>query len=151
MSVGENIKKYRKEKRLTQKQLAKEINLSEISIRRYEKNISTPTIEIIKKIAEKLKVPVSSLLGIEKLGTSDTYVSDENKIAHVFSKKVLDESKFGTEDIETIKLISAYIGRLANEKGMKFIEDWGTIIQDVKDIINADLEREKIKLGTKID
>ncbi|WP_282804672.1 helix-turn-helix domain-containing protein [Clostridium tetani] len=62
MKVGENIKKYRKKKGLTQKELAKKINLSEISIRRYEKNINTPTIEVLNKIAEALEVPVSALI-----------------------------------------------------------------------------------------
>ncbi|RXM74764.1 helix-turn-helix domain-containing protein [Clostridium tetani] len=63
MKVGENIKKYRKKKGLTQKELAKKINLSEISIRRYEKNINTPTIEVLNQIAEALEVSVSALIG----------------------------------------------------------------------------------------
>ena len=38
MSIGENIKIHRKNKGLTQKQLADKIGVSEITVRRYEKN-----------------------------------------------------------------------------------------------------------------
>ncbi len=62
MSVGENIKTYRKNKHLTQKQLADKIGLSEITIRRYEKNTNVPTIEILNKISEVLDVSTNNLL-----------------------------------------------------------------------------------------
>lgn len=61
MSVGENIKKYRKENKLTQKQLAGEIGLSEITIRRYEKEERPPTIEVLNKIATALEIPLYKL------------------------------------------------------------------------------------------
>lgn len=62
MSVGLNIRTYRKEKKLTQKQLADKIGVSEITIRRYEKNINTPTVIILNKIAEALEVSRDELL-----------------------------------------------------------------------------------------
>lgn len=63
MSIGENIKKLRKNKGLSQKQLAEILNLSEITIRRYEKCSNIPTIETINKIADALGMPLSELLG----------------------------------------------------------------------------------------
>lgn len=58
MTVGENIKRIRNEKGLTQKQLGELCGINEVQIRRYElggKN-ANPKIETIQKIADALKV-----------------------------------------------------------------------------------------------
>lgn len=80
MSVGENIKALRKNKGLSQKQLADEVELSEITIRRYEKGINDPTTEVVNKIAEALGVPVNMIL----LGKDVTSIIEEaaNKSAN---------------------------------------------------------------------
>lgn len=67
MSVGENIKKYRKEKGITQTQLGKIIGKSLRMIQKYEavdntENSVTPSIELLQKIAEALEIPINSLL-----------------------------------------------------------------------------------------
>lgn len=54
MSISDNIKKYRKEKKLTQKQLADMIDKKEITIRRYEKGDIIPHIPVIEDIARAL-------------------------------------------------------------------------------------------------
>lgn len=64
MSLGENIKRIRKEKGLTQKELGIISGINEAQIRRYElggKN-SNPKRETIEKIAEALEVPVYELI-----------------------------------------------------------------------------------------
>lgn len=63
MNIGENIKKYRKEKKLTQKQLADKINISEMSIRRYERGERSPTADIIVSISKALDISEISLIG----------------------------------------------------------------------------------------
>lgn len=62
MNVGENIKIHRKNKGLTQKQLADKIGVSEITVRRYEKNNNIPNVAIIDKFAAALEVSVFELL-----------------------------------------------------------------------------------------
>lgn len=62
MTIGENIKRIRKEKRLTQKQLGDLCNMADSAIRRYELGKSTPKIQTIHKIAEGLGVPVNTLV-----------------------------------------------------------------------------------------
>lgn len=54
MSISDNIKKYRKEKKLTQKQLGDMIEKKEITIRRYEKGDIIPPIPVIEDIAKAL-------------------------------------------------------------------------------------------------
>ena len=52
MTVGENIKRIRKQKRLTQKQLGELCNpsISAATIRKYELNILNPKLETLQKM-----------------------------------------------------------------------------------------------------
>jgi len=59
LTLGQNIKKYRKQKGLTQSELAEMIDLKSITIRKYESDDREPSIETITKIAEALGVPVN--------------------------------------------------------------------------------------------
>ena len=54
MTIGERIKELRIKKGLTQKQLANQTGLSEISIRKYEADERRPKIETIRKISTVL-------------------------------------------------------------------------------------------------
>lgn len=63
MAIGQNIKKYRKEKGLTQKSLGDIINKKEITVRKYESNDISPSIEILKEISAALGVTINELLG----------------------------------------------------------------------------------------
>lgn len=77
MSIGDNIKKYRSAKNLTQPQLAELSFCSESSIRKYEKGIRIPGSEILTKIAEALGIPVSELLKDDTFNLTD---SDTEKV-----------------------------------------------------------------------
>ncbi len=59
MEIGENIKKYRKQKGLSQSELADLANISRVAIGNYERGNRTPNIEIVKKIANALDVPLT--------------------------------------------------------------------------------------------
>ena len=61
MKIGENIKKYRKQKKLTQPELGTLINKSESSIRKYESDDVIPSIEVLQSIAKALHISVSIL------------------------------------------------------------------------------------------
>ena len=57
MNTGELIKKYRKEKKITQKQLASLIGKAEITIRKYESGALVPPLETLYSIAKVLEIP----------------------------------------------------------------------------------------------
>lgn len=65
MTVGENIKRIRKERGLTQKKLGGLCGLSEGMIRQYELNLRTPKLETVEKIASALGVAPSILMGVD--------------------------------------------------------------------------------------
>lgn len=66
VEFGERLKKLRKEKRLTQKQLATMIGVQHSVISFYEVGDRIPSVEVIIKLAAALHVSSDYLLGIEK-------------------------------------------------------------------------------------
>lgn len=62
MSTSENIKRIRKERGLTQKQLAKMLNVSESMISQYESKNSNLRLSTIRNISEALDVTVGDIV-----------------------------------------------------------------------------------------
>lgn len=60
--IGENLKELRKKNRLTQEQLAKELNISASTIRMIEKNLRKPSLDLLEKISVYFDVPKSYIL-----------------------------------------------------------------------------------------
>lgn len=66
MNIGKNIKKYRKERKMTQQQLADAINKSKSTIEKYEADkIKSISFDTLGNIATALQVPVDILCGLE--------------------------------------------------------------------------------------
>ena len=61
MSVEENIRRLRKQKKLTLKQLGNIVHLSEQAIGQYERGERTPNIKILQQIANALGVDINDL------------------------------------------------------------------------------------------
>lgn len=61
MGIPENIKKFRKDKNMTQKALAKKAGISIASVQGYEQGKYKPKTEQLKKIATALEVSVSDI------------------------------------------------------------------------------------------
>lgn len=66
-TIGKNIRRLRKEKGLTQKQLGELCGIDEANIRRYELEKANPKKETLEKIAKALNVSVLSLFGFDEL------------------------------------------------------------------------------------
>ena len=61
-SVGEVISALRKEKGMTQKELAAKLNITDKAVSKWERNISLPDTATIPKLAEILEVSVEELM-----------------------------------------------------------------------------------------
>ena len=61
--VGENLKTLRKNKGVTQEELAARLNVVRQTVSKWEKGQSVPDAEMLAKLAEIFDVPVSQLLG----------------------------------------------------------------------------------------
>lgn len=60
--VGKNIANYRKRKDITQKELARLLNITAQSVSKWEAGLSLPTVDMIYDVAQVLGVSVDSLL-----------------------------------------------------------------------------------------
>ncbi len=100
MKIGQNIKKYRKQKGLAQKELALNSGITRESIGNYERGDRIPPSDILNKIAVALGVPVSKLLEGDK-DNSNSF----NKIKETI------------ENIEKIILREGYNPNLVYMKG----------------------------------
>lgn len=78
MSVGKNIKRIRKQKGFTQKELAEKLGVSQQNLAQYEGDKRNPKLETIIKIADGLNVSIDEL----------TTGTDENEI--IVDQKTLD-------------------------------------------------------------
>ena len=66
MTLGHNIKKYRKETGLTQVELAKRMKVIQPNVARWENDMITPSIDTLKKLSKILNVSVDNLLFTNK-------------------------------------------------------------------------------------
>ena len=63
---ADKLKELRTDKKLSLKQLAKELNVSDVAIGRWEKQQRIPNIIELKKIAEFFNVSADYLLGLQE-------------------------------------------------------------------------------------
>lgn len=74
MTIGDNIKKYRKLARMTQVELAQKINKSESTIRKYEANNVKPDFSVLDDIANVLGCTL-----IDLVNTTDMSIDSISK------------------------------------------------------------------------
>lgn len=80
MKIGERIRKLRKEKNITQEQLASKLGVKRAVISKYENESVNINVNTLEKISSILGVTPSYLIGYdEKIGSPDIYSDDELK------------------------------------------------------------------------
>lgn len=113
MTLGESIKKRRKELKLTQKELAKKIGCAEITLRQYENDKRKPDFKTLSIIAIMLEVTLRELIPLE-LQQSTT----SSNITELFSG-------FSSEEFKNFETFEDYL----NYKAEKFskVKHYGKI------------------------
>jgi Fic family protein len=78
MSIGNKIKQYREERKMTQRDISEILNVEPGTISKYESGMLEPNIESIKKLAELFEISIDELLadGEEKFDVSKINVLD---------------------------------------------------------------------------
>ncbi len=107
MNIGEKLKQIRKVRGLSQAELSEKVQVHVTNIARYETNKQTPTIEVLKKIADFYDIAV------------DYFVSEESEVkpASRLKDKILLEKFEKIEDFSdeekkvVIELIDAFIAK----------------------------------------
>lgn len=106
MATGDKIKSFRKEQKITQRQLSEATGLAEITIRQYEANKYTPKIENLRKIASALGIHISEFLEPGETISEHDPVSD---MRDVLSKK---EDGSVTRRISVTTYVGSHPGHL---------------------------------------
>ena len=75
-NIGEKIAFLRKEKGMTQSQLAEKLNVTDKAVSKWERNLSCPDINTISKLADILEVSVEELLQAKRKENANTKIKD---------------------------------------------------------------------------
>ena len=75
-SIGETIASLRKQKGMTQNELAEKMNVTDKAVSKWERDLSCPDINTISKLADILDVSVEELLKAKKKENSNTKIKD---------------------------------------------------------------------------
>ena len=86
MKLNEMIKLLRNNTNLTQKEMAKKLGVSLSSLQKYEYGDFKPSSDILKKMSEVFKIPVSVILNV------DDYTEDERDMI-IWDIEIADENK----------------------------------------------------------
>lgn len=87
MDIGSNIKRIRKEKGLTQKDLALKVHLSRSYLADLENNRYNPSIDTLDAISKALQVPVTYLMGESAKSIIDNKLTELNMTTEELSEK----------------------------------------------------------------
>lgn len=93
LKFGSFIKSLRKEKNMTQKELAEKIGLTDKAISKWERGLSFPDITILNSLAETFDVDVSEILNGERGKEKITQNDIEDKIKEAIEKVTLKKEK----------------------------------------------------------
>lgn len=99
-SFGDNLKALRVEKNISQAELAEMVNMHSTHISRYERDLTQPTLEVIKKIAVALDVSIDVLIYGAEEGQAQNKIKDNdllnmfNKVQHLDKQEILCVKSF---------------------------------------------------------
>jgi len=101
MDFGSLVAELRKQKGVSQTDLASQLGIHKNVLGRYERNEVFPSIDIARKVADILEVSLDFLTGKEEV-----------QIDKVTSKRILEVSKFEEQDKDHIfSVIDAFIAK----------------------------------------
>lgn len=120
MSIGENIKKIRMDKRLTQKEFSDLIGISRHSLLNYEKGHRIPSMELIVRISKTFNVDLSELSNTEMKDNSYCITQDDYNLikeSAIVSENITTNNSYSIEEFKTFLISNGYpVNNLNNEE-----------------------------------
>ncbi|GEM59187.1 hypothetical protein FC1_24250 [Flavobacterium columnare NBRC 100251 = ATCC 23463] len=104
-NFGDNLTRIRTQKGISQKSLADMLEMHATHLSRYERNVTAPSIDVLKKISEILEVPTDLLIyGTDEEKTKEKIKDQE--LLNMFNKV----QSFDKNDLNCVKsFLEAYI------------------------------------------
>jgi transcriptional regulator with XRE-family HTH domain len=97
--IGANIQRIRKQKGLTQRELAEKCCVATGTIQRYELGTRNANLHVLKKIANSLDTDIANILGISAPTSPDTFISEQN--ININTKKAISLLKKALKILES--------------------------------------------------
>ena len=135
LNLGEKIKKYREEKKMTQVEVAEVLGVKPATISKYEAGTLEPNIESLKKLAELFGVSVDELLKEDEF--------DISKINVLEVLREQKEMKLKGNLYHNTQIIFAYNtnhieGSKLTEDQTRYIYETNTLLTEKESITNLD-------------
>lgn len=138
--IGEKIKSFRKQKKLTQDQLGQLVDLSGVAIMRYEKGQREPNRETIEKIATALEVTPSQIYGWDEKYNKDGQLAQDVKqyeqFEKVFNSDMGNMLKFLIEQLEGDNHLLKFEGIDLDDELREVLKNSLSNIYDTAKILN---------------
>ena len=130
INIGENIKKLRAEKQVTQEQLAEHLCISYQAVSKWENSVTTPDIFLLPMIAEYFEVPIDELFKVNMQG----YKNKAQRLFTLFSyhhtkeafdkaddeyEKLVAENKMDKDDFYFYGMLNQFHAQFINKKAEK--------------------------------
>ena len=120
LRIGENLKRLRREKDLTQEELAAHLGISFQAISKWERGESYPDITILPALSNYFKISIDELVGMEELKRAEEYerinkqwLENRNNNLHKENVKLMkDALKFFPNDALLLVQLSSSLERL---------------------------------------
>lgn len=113
---GKMLHDLRKRRRMTQKQLADKLGVTEATISRYESNTATPPLDTLRSIAAIMNVSLDELLGTEQHFTVSVFglTEQQNEIIRslISSFRELNSQTLPTISAENFALLGKITAEL---------------------------------------
>ena len=93
MAFGKNLSRFRKEKGLTQEDLVKRSGVAISQIRRYEADKSSPTLDVVTRLAKALGVSIDELVFDKATGIAASKIMDRELLEQFEMVSALDEDE----------------------------------------------------------
>lgn len=114
--VGSNIRRFRKEKGLTQNELGDLLEISEAMVGQYERGVRNPKLETIEKIAAALNVTAPDIYGWDEGFNQGGNLADEVDLI----EKI--QNKYGKETVSLIEDFTS-LNELGRSKVLEYVTD----------------------------
>ena len=108
--IGEFIKQKRKEKKLTQKELAQKLSITDRAISKWERGICCPDISLLKDLSSILDISINELLSGEDIEKLELEQSEDILLETVKQYTAVEKKKNKKLLIITITLLIFYVG-----------------------------------------
>jgi len=131
MAFGKNLSRYRKEKGLTQEDLVKKSGVAISQIRRYEADKSSPTLDVVTKIARALGVSLDELVFDKTTGVAASKIMDSELLEQFEMVSALDaDERDAVKRILEGVIVKHQVNKMMRPKPEK---SWSQRFRDITD------------------